>query len=1069
VTDHASVLCDEFVAHVGTAPYDAPGDLLGVEQEFTVRLRSGWPVHFGDLLPELDSGGDALDPSHPGARRLGSGAVLSADGREAEVAVPPVPVRPGFAAETAAWGVAARRALTDVLPEPFTLSGYSTHLSISVDDARSPTIGGLYTRTFALGLMLLVDRATSPGLIVRPRPGRLELCGEFVDGPHLHAAAAYAVGSALACHGAITGRRAFASMPPQLQVQTRPAVARAGWFVDRASFGDDVLTNGRTTRVRRCDGRRVDAQQHLETAWHVAREELVGRVGIDDLAVADAVVTGARPLPCEEEVPNSDLSEPPREPQTSPLGAAGTPRVRASFWVLATASTWNVTVFRIGSRVAPRDAYAAIPRAQLGRFLELLDRGDLDDLVGCYLATEPSGRVVATTGAEPSIGDVAPSTAAITERARDAALVARLPTSDARRRKDGGGVAPSAITAGTAAGARTTTDEIAGAGVTNGDGAKRAPAIATARRGRLSSTGRWIALVVVVLIIVAIAAVALVSGGGDERAGPKPNPRACGTGVSGAQISFAMVLRSCAYTTDQLTGARVPYAYERMPFRDAKINVVTPANALVFGTPCPVHDATPAELQQAKDPITGFVGLSYIGVPVAGLSPGALVEVTLRAPDGATRTGRGVADARGYAEARVPINIPEPHLIVNARYFPNGDASGPSVPIVPDAISASGVIDAALPGFHCDRDALLARVPAPAGDASASARAVIDNSASMFPVLATLVQPGVDLDLRGPWTVDGSADGFTVSGGDVMFPFAAVNTNAERDGAGVAPVTVVHHGGTTVGPSGDGAETAWRHALPCGAGQLAFTVCPAGNRPLGSGNFAVVAAVFAKPVPLEPATEVHYSFTVGGQRYDLAFDPKSHNIAGWSLAGADPRVRAVIRNNIVLLFVPSDLAGNGSYRIQTAAGNRHDVEPPEDQPPATPRGTLPVAAVPGKPAPETVSDFVVALGHALTNGDNSFLRARLHPAVVERYGSAACDAFAAGPHTPVDFTVQSVSAPTVYTWSTDGLSRDVPGTNTVTVTSVVNGQAQPTTVHVAFVDGTWRWFTDCGDPLPGAK
>ena len=28
---------------------------------------------------------------------------------------------------------------------------------------------------------------------------------------------------------------------------------------------------------------------------------------------------------------------------------------------------------------------------------------------------------------------------------------------------------------------------------------------------------------------------------------------------------------------------------------------------------------------------------------------------------------------------------------------------------------------------------------------------------------------------------------------------------------------------------------------------------------------------------------------------------------------------------------------------------------------------------------------------------------------------------------------------------------------------------EATTVHVAFVDGMWRWFTDCGDPLPGAK
>ena len=37
----------------------------------------------------------------------------------------------------------------------------------------------LYTETFAAALMLLMNRDDSPGLLVRPRPGRAELCGEF--------------------------------------------------------------------------------------------------------------------------------------------------------------------------------------------------------------------------------------------------------------------------------------------------------------------------------------------------------------------------------------------------------------------------------------------------------------------------------------------------------------------------------------------------------------------------------------------------------------------------------------------------------------------------------------------------------------------------------------------------------------------------------------------------------------------------------------------------------------------------------------------------------------------------
>ena len=227
--------------------------------------------------------------------------------------------------------------------------------------------------------------------------------------------------------------------------------------------------------------------------------------------------------------------------------------------------------------------------------------------------------------------------------------------------------------------------------------------------------------------------------------------------------------------------------------------------------------------------------------------------------------------------------------------------------------------------------------------------------------------------------------------------------------------------------------------------------------------------MFAVAVPLEPTMAVRYSFTIGGQRYDVAFDPKSHSIAGWSLGNADPRVRAIIRNNVVMLLVPSELGGDGSYRIETSSGERHDVQPPADQPAASATGTVPVAAAPRKPAPETLVDFVAALERAIANGDGAFLRARMHPAVVERYGAAACDAFAAGSHTPVNFTVQSATPPGVYAWATDGLSRDIPGTNSVNVTGVVDGQSQSATIHVAFVDGLWRWFTDCGDPLPGAK
>jgi hypothetical protein len=134
--------------------------------------------------------------------------------------------------------------------------------------------------------MLLVDRVDSPGLIIRPRPGRLELCGEFVDGPWLRAAAVYAAASVLACHQAVRGDRSLAALPAQLEVGTRPASTRAGWWVDHTAFGTDLLHGGRSTRLRRCDGRRIRAQAQLEAAWSCARTALGTRVAPEDLAAA---------------------------------------------------------------------------------------------------------------------------------------------------------------------------------------------------------------------------------------------------------------------------------------------------------------------------------------------------------------------------------------------------------------------------------------------------------------------------------------------------------------------------------------------------------------------------------------------------------------------------------------------------------------------------------------------------------------------------------------------------------------------------------------------------------------
>src|SRR5262245_16486221 len=103
----------------------AVGELLGVEHEFVVRSAAE-VVDFRDLIGGLRLPGRRLDPGDRFATRLSSGAVVTADGREAEIAIAPVPRVPGFAKRLDRDAADARRILERALPRGTSLEGYST-------------------------------------------------------------------------------------------------------------------------------------------------------------------------------------------------------------------------------------------------------------------------------------------------------------------------------------------------------------------------------------------------------------------------------------------------------------------------------------------------------------------------------------------------------------------------------------------------------------------------------------------------------------------------------------------------------------------------------------------------------------------------------------------------------------------------------------------------------------------------------------------------------------------------------------------------------------------------------
>jgi hypothetical protein len=278
---------------VGREP--RPRQVTGVEHELRVLGPTGI-VDFRSLLHELPVDGARLDPGDPNAYRCSWGGVLTADGREAEIATPPFAVEPGFSERVLASIEAGRRALEAMLPPDHTLQGYSTHLNVQVSDRVVVRAARRFVDRFAPAMMLLLDGPSSPGLLVRPRRGRLELGGEYLAGDPLRASLVFAAGAARCCARPLR----IGSLPPVVRADAEPAVERFGWYVDRCAFGVDLYEHGRGAPLRRRDGRPWLAQQQLEAAWSVARRAIAQDASTEELELVDRVVDGTARLPLEQ-------------------------------------------------------------------------------------------------------------------------------------------------------------------------------------------------------------------------------------------------------------------------------------------------------------------------------------------------------------------------------------------------------------------------------------------------------------------------------------------------------------------------------------------------------------------------------------------------------------------------------------------------------------------------------------------------------------------------------------------------------------------------------------------------
>jgi hypothetical protein len=356
--------------------------LVGLEHEY--RLEQDGPVDFRLLIHKLGLANPHLDPSDSNAYRLSCGASLTCDEGEAEMALPPTRLSSGFSFVVEQRANQAHAFLKQVLPAGIRIEGYSTHISVSVNPKWGEQIALLLACTFAPALMLLMDKRSSPGLLVRLRPNRMELGGEYVSGRHLRAALAMAVGGVRAC---LSGKH-----PPRLALHLALDDDRYGWYVDRRAFGPDLYSEGRQARLRMTNGGRITAQEQLEASWEIARKNLSGLANEADLEPADKLVAGVDHLaiegPAEERLKESYQAS--IEP--SVYGTILGPHVRPGFEIAPVMVNWAVCVFVIVNPKDNRRAFACVPGNDLERFLGQLESGMLDPLICDYVNRPATGR-----------------------------------------------------------------------------------------------------------------------------------------------------------------------------------------------------------------------------------------------------------------------------------------------------------------------------------------------------------------------------------------------------------------------------------------------------------------------------------------------------------------------------------------------------------------------------------------------------------------------------------------------------------------------------------------------------
>lgn len=125
--------------------------------------------------------------------------------------------------------------------------------------------------------------------------------------------------------------------------------------------------------------------------------------------------------------------------------------------------------------------------------------------------------------------------------------------------------------------------------------------------------------------------------------------------------------------------------------------------------------------------------------------------------------------------------------------------------------------------------------------------------------------------------------------------------------------------------------------------------------------------------------------------------------------------------------------------------------------------TTTMSTVPG----EDPEQFLRLLVDGL-RGDVDFLVARLNEKTIAIYGEDQCRTALAGLLDPqAELEIREIGPIAPWDYVVDGITTRVPDALPVEVQRLAAGETIIQELHWQLVDGSWTWFSDCGDPIAG--